>query len=155
MSNNNAAVKINSTIMWAHLAKKDTSFNPEETAKFQVDLCYLSEAAVSKLQELGVNVREKEGKGNFITCKSNYIINAYDTDGNTLVGSDRDSGLPLVGNVKVGNGSTATATLATYNYTTPAGQKGTNATIKRLCVTDLIEYESADTSAEDADMEAL
>ena len=152
---NATAVKINATILWAHLAKKDTTFNPEETAKFQVDLCYLSEAAVSKLQELGVNVREKDGKGNFITCKSNYIINAYDTDGNTLVGSDRDSGLPLAGNVKVGNGSTATAALATYNYTTPAGQKGTNATIKRLCITDLIEYESADTSAEDADMEAL
>ena len=39
---NNETVKINSTIMWAFLDKKDTSFNPEETAKYQVDLCFLS-----------------------------------------------------------------------------------------------------------------
>lgn len=150
----NETVKINSTIMWAFLDKKDTSFNPEETAKYQVDLCFLSEAAVAKLESIGVNVREKQDKGSFITCKSKYVINAYDTDGNTLVGSDRDSGLPLSGNVKVGNGSTATVTLSTYGYTTPAGKKGTNATVKRLCITDLIEFE-AETSSEDDDMEAL
>ena len=150
----NETVKISSTIMWAFLDKKDTSFNPEETAKYQVDLCFLSEAAVAKLESIGVNVREKQDKGSFITCKSKYVINAYDTDGNTLVGSDRDSGLPLSGNVKVGNGSTATVTLSTYGYTTPAGKKGTNATVKRLCITDLIEFE-AETSSEDDDMEAL
>jgi hypothetical protein len=151
----NETVKINSTIMWAFLDKKDTSFNPEETAKYQVDLCFLSEAAVAKLESIGVNVREKQDKGSFITCKSKYVINAYDTDGNTLVGSDRDSGKALEGNVKVGNGSTATATLSTYGYTTPAGKKGTNATIKRLCITDLIEFVSEGSVDEDADMDAL
>ena len=151
----NETVKINSTIMWGFLDKKDTSFNPEETAKYQVDLCFLSEAAVAKLESIGVNVREKQDKGSFITCKSKYVINAYDTDGNTLVGSDRDSGKALEGNVKVGNGSTATATLSTYDYTTPAGKKGTNATIKRLCITDLIEFVSEGSVDEDADMEAL
>ena len=41
-----------------------------------------------------------------------------------------------------------------YDYKTPAGAKGTNATIKRLCVTDLIEYE-AEGSDEDEELEAL
>ena len=151
----NETVKINATIMWAFLDKKDTSFNPEETAKYQVDLCFLSEAAIAKLESLGVNVKDKTDKGGHITCKSKYVINAYDTDGNTLVGSDRDSGKALEGNVKVGNGSTATATLSTYDYTTPAGKKGTNATIKRLCITDLIEFVSEGSVDEDADMDAL
>ena len=151
---NYAAVKINATLMWAFLDRKDTTFNEEASAKFQVDLAFLSEAAVEKLEGLGVNVREKQDKGSFITCKSKYPINAYDTDGITIVGNDRDTGKPLEGNVKVGNGSTATVTLNFYDYKTPAGAKGVNATVKRLCITDLIEYE-AEGSDEDESLEAL
>ena len=48
-------VKVQAEVMWAFL---DT---PNElSGKYQVDLCKLSDEAVAKLREIGLNVRKKE-----------------------------------------------------------------------------------------------
>ena len=72
------AVKIKAEIMWAYLDKVN-----DMSGKFQVDLCNLSDNASKALEDLGIDVKTKEGKGKFITCKSTRPIIAYDDGGCT------------------------------------------------------------------------
>jgi hypothetical protein len=53
----------------------------EMSGKFQVDLCNLSDKAVGALEEMGIEVKTKEGKGAYVTCKSTRPIAAYDDGG--------------------------------------------------------------------------
>lgn len=118
---------IKAEIKWAFLHK------PNEKAgnKYTVDLCNLSDRAVEALQKRGVKVNHKEGSGNFITCKSKHPIRAYD-----------DGGAEIDADVKVGNGSKGICTLDFYEWTY-LGKKGWSASVKKLVITDLIEYKSA------------
>jgi hypothetical protein len=115
-------IKIRATVMWAYLDKPN-----EMSGKFQVDLCELSDKAVLGLEELGVEVKSKDGKGKFITCKSQRPIFAYD-----------DGGTQLNGTI-VGNGSKAACLVNTYDWTFK-GKKGKGAGIKKMVITDLMEY---------------
>lgn len=131
-----APVKLQAELMWAFL---DT---PNElSGKYQVDLCKLSDEAVAKLREIGLNVRKKEDqpeKGYFITAKSsNYPITAEDT-----------TGAPIKG--KVGNGSKAIALINPYEYTYQK-KKGVAAGIRKLIITDLVVYEGAGAVEEELD----
>lgn len=128
-------VKVRADIMWAFLTKQN-----EMSGKYQVDLCNLSDAAVAALEKTGLEVRNKEGKGNFVTCKSNHPIYAYDDGGTQIDGSI------------VGNGSKAAALVETYAWKFK-GKQGVGAGIKKLVITDLKEYtpgiETASTIPED------
>lgn len=116
------------TLYWANLSERNSM-----SGKYQVDIGNLSDAQVEKLEDLGVNVRNKGNDAeNFITAKSaNYEITAYDTNGDEIKG------------VKIANGSKATILFDTYSWKTPAGKKGTSVSIKKLVVTDLIPYDTA------------
>ena len=116
------AVKIKADIMWAYLDKPN-----DMSGKYQVDLCNLSDKAASALEELGLEVKVKEGKGKYITCKSTRPMLAYDDGGSILDGST------------VGNGSKAVALVGSYSWSYQK-KKGTSPALKRLVITELMEY---------------
>jgi len=115
-------MKIEADIMWAFLDTPNTM-----SGKYQVDLCNLSKNAIKALEEVGVNVRNKDDKGFFVTAKSkNYAISAVDQAGNPIEG-------------KVGNGSRGIALIKTYPYNMN-GKKGVGVGINKLVITKLVEY---------------
>jgi len=121
-------LKIEADIMWAFLDTRNTYSN-----KYQVDLCNLSQKAIEALEDIGVEVRNKEGKGFFVTAKSkNYPITAIDKEGNPVT-------------AKVGNGSRGVALIKPYAYKA-SGKSGVAVGINKLIVTDLIAYEGGGVS---------
>jgi hypothetical protein len=118
----NEAVKIKADIMWAYLDKPN-----DMSGKYQVDLCNLSDKAAGALEELGLEVKTKEGKGKYITCKSTRPILAYDDGGSLIEGNS------------LGNGSKAVALVGTYSWSYQK-KKGTSPALKRLVITELMEY---------------
>ena len=73
------AVKIKAEIMWAYLDKVN-----DMSGKFQVDLCNLSDKAAEALQDIGLEVKFKDCKGKYITCKSTRPIYAFDDGGSQI-----------------------------------------------------------------------
>jgi len=115
-------MKIEADIMWAFLDTPN-----QMSGKYQVDLCNLSKNAIKALEEVGVNVRNKDDKGFFVTAKSkNYAISAVDQAGNPIEG-------------KVGNGSRGIALIKTYPYNMN-GKNGVGVGINKLVITKLVEY---------------
>ena len=115
-------MKIEADIMWAFLDTPN-----QMSGKYQVDLCNLSKNAIKALEEVGVNVRNKDDKGFFVTAKSkNYAISAVDQEGNPI-------------SAKVGNGSRGIALIKTYPYSMN-GKKGVGVGINKLVITKLVEY---------------
>jgi hypothetical protein len=125
-------MKIEADIMWAFL---DTPNNM--SGKYQVDLCNLSKNAIKALEGIGVNVRNKDDKGFFVTAKSkNYPISTVD-----------EAGKPIT--AKVGNGSRGVALIKPYSYKMN-GVAGVGVGINKLVVTKLIEYQPEEIDMEDA-----
>ena len=118
------AVKVKADIMWAYLDKVN-----DMSGKFQVDLCNLSDKAAEALQDIGLEVKFKEGKGKYITCKSTRPIHAYDDGGSQI-------------DAQVGNGSKGVALIGTYSWSYQKKQ-GTSPALKRLVITDMLEYSGA------------
>lgn len=120
-------VVVNADIYWAFL----NHLNMNE--KYSVDLCNLSDAAVEKLQSMGLscnsNPKQPE-KGKFITCKSGYPIKAYNGAGD-LITEIYDE------NLKVANDSKGRAVLSYYDW---KNGKGRSAQLLKLFITDLIPY---------------
>ena len=115
------AVKIKADIMWAYLDKVN-----DMSGKFQVDLCNLSDKAADALQDIGLEVKFKEGKGKYITCKSTRPIYAFDDGGSQI-------------DAQVGNGSKGVALVGTYSWAYQK-KKGVSPALKRLVITDMLEY---------------
>lgn len=113
---------VEAELMWAFL---DT---PNEMSNsYQVDLCNLSKEAVKNLRAMGINVKNKEDKGDFVTAKSkNYPIKAELADGSPVT-------------CKIKNGSKAQATIKPYTWTWK-GKTGIGTGINKLVITNLIEY---------------
>jgi len=127
-------IVVNADIFWANLSTVN-----EMSGKYQVDLCNLSEGAVSALEERGINVVNKDDERGFhITAKSKNPIKAYNEAGDELP-------------VLVGNGSKAKVVLSHYDWTFK-GKKGRSPSIFKLIITDLEVFEA--TNVTDADLEA-
>ena len=118
------AVKVKADIMWAYLDKVN-----DMSGKFQVDLCNLSDKAADALQDIGLEVKFKDGKGKYITCKSTRPIHVYDDGGSQI-------------EAQVGNGSKGVALVGTYSWSYQKKQ-GTSPALKRLVITDMLEYSGA------------
>jgi len=131
------AVKIKADIMWAFLESKN-----EMSDKYQVDLCNLSPAAVGALEDMGLNVNSKEGKGFYITCKSQNPIRAYDANGDQLEG------------VMIGNGSEAIAVVSSYDWKFK-NKEGKSPSLRNLKITKLEVYEAEGGEALEVDDEVL
>ena len=115
------AVKLKAEVMWAFTNRVNEMSN-----KYQLDLCHLSDAACEALQKIGIEVREKEGLGKFITCKSVKPITVYDTDNDEI-------------NEDIGNGSKAKAVITAYEWKYK-NKKGVSPSLKKIVITDLVEY---------------
>lgn len=138
MNNISPVIKIKADIMWAFLSKKN-----EMADRYTVDLCNLSDKAVEALEDMGVTVNFKEDKGRYITCKSTNPIRAYD-DGGAEIDSD----------VKVGNGSKCVGSISFYEWSYK-NKKGVSPSLRKLVITELVEYSDGDAvTADDVD-EAL
>ena len=116
-------IAVNATLFWASTQTKN-----EMSDKYQVDLGELSDAAVMALENMGIEVKNKEGQGNYITVKSANPIKVFD-----------DNGIVLDSTIKIGNGSKAKAALSYYDWTYKA-KSGRSPSLMKLMVTDLIEY---------------
>ena len=115
-------LKIEADLMWAFLDTPNTM-----SGKYQVDLCNLSKNAIKALEEIGVNVRNKDDKGFFVTAKSkNFPISAIDEKGSPI-------------SAKIGNGSRGVALIKPYSYSMN-GKSGVGVGINKLVVTKLVEY---------------
>jgi hypothetical protein len=119
---NTEAVKVKAEIMWAFLNKPN-----EMSGKFQVDLCNLSDKAVGALEEMGIEVKTKEGKGAYVTCKSTRPIAVYDDGGSLLEGDI------------LGNGSKAAAIITPYEWSFK-GKKGVSPSLRKMVITELVPY---------------
>jgi len=130
-------VKLKADVMWAFLDRQN-----EMSQKYQVDLCNLSEAAVAALENMGIQVREKEDKGHFITCKSSNIIKAFDRDGDVIEG------------ISIGNGSKAVAMVGSYEWSWK-NKTGVSPSLKKLVITDLVSYEGSDPELDEGDEDEI
>tara|TARA_R110000803_G_scaffold106923_2_gene175014 strand:- start:221 stop:628 length:408 start_codon:yes stop_codon:yes gene_type:complete len=126
---------LKTTLFWANLSTKN-----EMSGKYQVDLSNLSDAAISALEERGLQVKSKDDdRGSFITVKSTNPIRAYNTSGDEI-------------SCLVGNGSQATVALGHYDWDFQ-GKKGRSPSCLKLVINDLNEYSpegSLDVSLEEA-----
>jgi hypothetical protein len=120
------AVKIKADVMWASLTKPN-----EMSGKYQLDLCNLSDKAVEALTDMGINVKNKDGKGKFITCTSTRPIMAYDDGGSLLDGS------------MLGNGSKAVALVDAWEWQYQK-KKGISPGLKKLVITEFKTYSGSD-----------
>lgn len=131
-------VMISCKLWWPSLA-----FPNPQSGKFQVDLCQLSDAAVTALEDMGLSVNNKgDDRQNFITCKSTKKIVPRNPDQSELLVKGRDpinaEDDPERG-VVVGNGSTAKCLISPYDWTYN-GKKGRSASLRRCIIEDVVEY---------------
>ena len=126
-------IAVAATLYWA-----STSTKNEMSDKYQIDLGNLSDKAVMALEEMGIDVNNKEEQGNYVTVKSSKPIQVFD-----------ENGIVLDADVKIGNGSKAKAALSFYDWTYKA-KSGRSPSLVKLMVTDLIEY-GADADIDDLD----
>jgi hypothetical protein len=139
MTDEKKKLKIKCDIYWAQLSKMN-----EMSGAYQVNLCNLSDAAAEALEEMGLSVNQDSEKkadmGKYITCKSkNKPMKAFDVDGDEITED-------------IGNGSKAKALVGTYSWTYKT-KKGVSASLIKLVVTDLVEYEGGGgISADDEDV---
>lgn len=128
-------IKIKGTAFWANLTKKNALSDA-----YQVDIGELSDAAVKALESIGIEAKHKEGQGFFITCKSKFPIDAYDSDKNLL-------------DVIVGNGSKVEAIVGSYEWKFK-NKKGFSPALKSFVVKELKEF-NAEGAVDVANEEAL
>lgn len=132
------SLKIKCDIYWAQLKKMN-----QMSEAYQVNLCNISDAAAKALEEMGITVnfdgKKKPEMGKYITCKSkNRPMKAYDVDGEEI-------------DAEIGNGSKAKALVTPYSWTYK-NKKGISPSLKKLVITELVEYGEGALSADDEDV---
>jgi hypothetical protein len=138
MSEEKQSIKMKCDIFWAQHNKIN-----DMSGKYQINLCNLSDAAVEALEGMGISVATGEDKkadmGRYITCKSEKPIKVFDVDGDEITEA-------------IGNGSKAKAMVSTYSWTYK-NKKGISPSLRKLVVTDLVEYAgNGGLSADDEDV---
>ena len=148
MSNEAPNVMVKCDLFWPNLTHKN-----ELAGKYTVDLANLSDAAITALEDMGININNKgDERGSYITCKSNNKYRAFNTDGTELLikgRTPRDDMDDTETGVVVGNGSTAKCLIGYYDWEY-LKKKGRSATLKRLVIDEVVEY-----APEVEEMEAL
>jgi len=124
-------VTIKATVMWCNHNKLNEMSN-----KYQLELTNLSENAVKALEGIGLEVRKREDKpekGFYITCKSvRQMDKIFDKTGASLI------------DVAIGNGSTGTAVVGTYDWAFK-NKKGLSASLIKMTIDNLVAYDAEDT----------
>ena len=124
-------VTVKATVMWCNHNKVNEMSN-----KYQLELTNLSENAVKALEGIGLEVRKREDKpekGFYITCKSvRQMDKIFDKTGASLI------------DVAIGNGSTGTAVVGTYDWAFK-NKKGLSASLIKMTIDNLVAYDAEDT----------
>jgi hypothetical protein len=124
-------VTVKATVMWCNHNKLNEMSN-----KYQLELTNLSENAVKALEGIGLEVRKREDKpekGFYITCKSvRQMDKIFDKTGASLI------------DVAIGNGSTGTAVVGTYDWSFK-NKKGLSASLIKMTIDNLVAYDAEDT----------
>ena len=123
------SVAVQADVFWACTQTPNPTSDKEQ---YTINLANLSDKAVKALEELGItvhsNAEKRPDEGQYITCKSNYKIDAFDEKGELVDGSK-----------KIANGSKCTAIVSSYEWEY-RGKKGVSPSLKKLTITNLIEY---------------
>jgi hypothetical protein len=120
-------VKVAGEIFWSNWMNNfNTKFN-EDNKKYECTLGQLSDAAASKLEELGIKIKEKDSQGKFIVGKSQFVFEPVDEEGNPVDIS------------KIGNGTKCYALVSSYRHKMSA-KFGAAPSIKKLVITELKIY---------------
>lgn len=127
------SLKIKCDIFWAQLNKMN-----DMSGKYQVNLGNLSAEAVKALEKAGLSVGNKEDMGNFIVCKSNKPMRAFDVDNQEI-------------SENIGNGSKAKAVVRPYDWAYK-NKKGKSPSLVKLVITDLVPYGASDSDIEDDEL---
>ena len=124
-------VTVKATVMWCNHNKIN-----EMSEKYQLELTNLSDNAVKALEGIGLEVRKREDKpekGFYITCKSvRQMDKIFDKTGASLI------------DVAIGNGSTGTAIVGTYDWSFK-NKKGLSASLIKMTIDNLVAYDAEDT----------
>ena len=124
-------VTVKATVMWCNHNKVN-----EMSSKYQLELTNLSENAVKALEGIGLEVRKREDKpekGFYTTCKSvRQMDKIFDKTGASLI------------DVAIGNGSTGTAVVGTYDWSFK-NKKGLSASLIKMTIDNLVAYDAEDT----------
>ena len=124
-------VTVKATVMGCNHNKLNEMSN-----KYQLELTNLSENAVKALEGIGLEVRKREDKpekGFYITCKSvRQMDKIFDKTGASLI------------DVAIGNGSTGTAVVGTYDWSFK-NKKGLSASLIKMTIDNLVAYDAEDT----------
>jgi|TARA_R110000822_G_scaffold7537_2_gene30821 hypothetical protein len=128
---------ISGKAFWTKLNRKD-----EYSDKYQLDVGDLSEKSKEVLTSHGVKLKNKnDDRGEFITARTQYIVPVMDSDKKVI---DKDT--------LIGNGSSVRVKVD-FNKTHPFVEKyGTSMYLKKVQVTELVEYGSKDGFDDDDDM---
>ena len=128
---------ISGKAFWTKLNRKD-----EYSDKYQLDVGDLSEKSKEVLTSHGVKLKNKnDDRGEFITARTQYLVPVIDSDKKVI---DSDT--------LIGNGSSVRVKVD-FNKTHPFVEKyGTSMYLKKVQVTELVEYGSKDGFDDDDDM---
>jgi len=137
-------------LFWPNLTHRNKL---DSRGRYTVDLANLSDAAVTAMEDMGIPVYNKgDERGSYVTCKSINKYRAYKSDGSELLIKGRtprdDTDDPESG-VVVGNGSKSKCLVGYYDWE-HLKTKGRSASLKRLVIDEVVEYQ-----AEVEEMEAL
>ena len=131
MANN---VKVAGSVMWANLNKVN-----EMSGKYQFDLCNISAAGAKAIESLGLDVKHKDDKGNYIILKSSNPIRAFHPDGSIVDES-----------TLIGNGTKVQVVVGAYDWKFK-GKAGRSPSCVKMVVTELVVY--GDNPVEDLEVE--
>jgi len=146
----NQIVSIRATVSFPSLIDEIT-YRGAPTGKYGVQLTNLSERAIERLEELGVELKQKPddkyARGKFIECKSQYPIN---NEGRFKILFESDGKIPFEGDPReIGYGSIVRAKVKAYK-----GRDGViRPSLVSMAVEELVQPEV--TSDEDAMAEVL
>jgi len=125
---------ISGKAFWTKLNRKD-----EYSDKYQLDVGDLSEKSKEVLTSHGVKLKNKnDDRGEFITARTQYLVPVIDSDKKVI---DSDT--------LIGNGSSVRVKID-FNKTHPFVEKyGTSMYLKKVQVTELVEYGKDDFDDDD------
>ncbi len=125
---------ISGKAFWTKLNRKD-----EYSDKYQMDIGDLSDKSKEVLTSHGVKLKNKnDDRGEFITARTQYLVPVIDSDKKVI---DSDT--------LIGNGSSVRVKVD-FNKTHPFVEKyGTSMYLKKVQVTELVEYGKDDFDDDD------
>jgi hypothetical protein len=120
-------VKVAGELYWSNWMKEYNKKFNETNDKYECTLGQLSDAACSRLEELGIKLKDKDTMGKYIVGKSKFLFEPVDEEGNPVDIS------------KIGNGTKCYALVSSYRHKMSA-KFGSAPSIKKIVITELKVY---------------